>query len=691
MQAEISRRLAFATNELPELSEQQYWQMWADAAKASSFDALPSYIKTFIATAEHNVTKHMAGKHDQSSHGHSHMGEALDVSGKDGVSPNNSVSATAPHVGLSAKAQEVAARISPATRTENNNVLKATATYTDKDGHAYKLELVEGRNESDESASRNGRKTVSTIVDGSVTYRPLDQPAPSKDTRFLGEPLDSMSFRGAGYTTWLGESRPLIATISNIHVSPEYQSRGLATAMLEFARRESGDVAILHSSVLTLEGGLFAATTKSVEKHMAGQHDQSTHAGGKHIEGIPDHVDLEGKRFTVAAALELHRRAEAMQLALNEAQNAAIVNEFGKPLWEMPTWRADEILAGHITDAEGNTLRNPDGSYVLSDWREKALQDPTYLAAKANLEDHFLYKDAMSQLAYNEDGTRGPKTIGELTGWDSPKERFLNGMRVSAGGRYIDQPAQTDPAKFKQTDLVAYKDANGEWKSKEVTISYDEAKKISDEQWQKFITEGEPVFICSNKSLSSILASGRIKTYAEADRPARAGRADELYKNVRTTYENNAFGYKDTDDPAIRPVSTWFSSTNQMHPDLLGAYGGTQVVLKRDVLGRSTATVSDSLNGWEMPEAASHYLSMENAPRWTYKIGDIARTTMVRGSYWNTRKGTADLPELQVHGGVKVSDIDHVVFQDKVPANVGSKLDKLGIPYEVIPKVEGTE
>ena len=426
---------------------------------------------------------------------------------------------------------------------------------------------------------------------------------------------------------------------------------------------------------------------KTVTKHMAGMHDQSTHAGGKHVAGVPDHIDLEGKRYNIASIRELDKRAKEAQAAFDAAKDKVVFSVYGK--------HYNELLYTQRWDVDNNRLTtfSDNGSDTKAfDYNKEASQDPAYLAANKLLEEHFLYKDAMSQLAYNADGTRGPQTIGELQGFRPPREKMLAyaSLYDEWDGKTIATPEpDSKPMSWNEERRDAsghtiFMDASAKVP---VTMTMGEAREIAKTEWDKFVANGNPVYIVSNKGLGSILKDGRAKTYAEVDRPKRAGINDESYKNDRATYESNAFGYKETDDPAIRPISAFYSGTKEIHPDLLNGYGGTQLILKRDVLGRSTATDGDSLNRWEIPSTVEHYFS-KGGPSTSGMLQRIAGETKVNGGFWNHQTSSGSLPELQIHGGLKVSDIASVVFQDKAPVNVVSKLDKLGIPYEVIPKVE---
>lgn len=123
------------------------------------------------------------------------------------------------------------------------------------------------------------------------------------------------------------------------------------------------------------------------------------------------------------------------------------------------------------------------------------------------------------------------------------------------------------------------------------------------------------------------------------------------------------------------------------HSDLLKAYGGTQVVLKPSILERTTVTPNDSLNSFAMPKSAADFLK---SPPTTQNSKIIGADIQVNGlgASTNRRRSIYNTPEIQIHGRVTTKDIAKVVFQEKVPEALATKLNSLDIPFEVIETVE---
>lgn len=429
----------------------------------------------------------------------------------------------------------------------------------------------------------------------------------------------------------------------------------------------------------------------SVAKHREGQHDQSTH-GRKGGFNVPKYVDIEGKRFSKEAAIEFINRRNAWANAA-ESKYAGVKEEIardvhGKSFNELTDYQQRSL-------GYDNEYRKIDGKwrerdYSDRDWEKKGQTardvvnaDPEVKALRENMDNHFLMKDAMSQLAWNEDGTLGPKTIGEIkVRGEDPREflaRYLQVKSESFAPR--DDYSKPSSVPKRGEDGKPLKDANGRTVYESVLQSPEVAERLHGEAWNEFGKAAYPEVIVSNKALRSILADGEIKTYTTENRPARAGANDADYKNTRAIYESVAFGYDNTQDINNRPVSGLLTAFDP-HPDILSGYGNTQIVLKNSVLPRTTITYDDSLNGFYQPQTVPSFLSRPQNPYATKSVGAEVATN--GNSYYTKRaSGVYNTPEIQIHGGVGLGDIDRIIFRDTAPAQITNKLDGLGIPYEV--------
>jgi hypothetical protein len=166
--------------------------------------------------------------------------------------------------------------------------------------------------------------------------------------------------------------------------------------------------------ILKAETKLADRGKDNLEKHRSGQHDQASH-GRKGGFGVPDYVDIEGKRFSKEAAAEFTRRLVAYEEGLNDKFDELLVERYGKPWSELTnTEREDARSRTRLTEDGRDYVRNPDGSVKeFPNVRDEANNDPKVAELGKAVQDHYLMKDAMGQKAWNEDGTLGPKTVGE--------------------------------------------------------------------------------------------------------------------------------------------------------------------------------------------------------------------------------------------------------------------------------------
>jgi len=234
-------------------------------------------IKSKVNNFEVEFAKHMAGKHNQDTHGHG-GGVAHRIPKDKRVNENTLISSEHPYVGLSEKAQKIAQKISSNSmpvvteEVENGWLIRTTtieATYNSRRSKGkFPLEYtkIEVLDEDGKVAALRQRVSADTLT---------DYPAGDLSVFSLGKDVGAyLDFEDipdelAGYSV-----------ISLIRTRDEFRGVGLGTAMLEFARRNSPEP-IYHSTMLSVAGEEFAETTKNFAKHLAGKHDQSSHAGGR--------------------------------------------------------------------------------------------------------------------------------------------------------------------------------------------------------------------------------------------------------------------------------------------------------------------------------------------------------------------------------------------------------------------------
>lgn len=142
--------------------------------------------------------------------------------------------------------------------------------------------------------------------------------------------------------------------------------------------------------------------------------------------------------------------------------------------------------------------------------------------------------------------------------------------------------------------------------------------------------------------LEKILADGRFKSQFESKSSRGA-----LNPAARTKGDISQLGYHPDTDPTKRPIYGYLTSGGKIDDDSMASikqYGQVQLLLKKDVEGRTTYTADDSLT----------FTTLQPAP---FGVPSAAATQSVSPSY----------TEAQIHGGVSVEDVDYAVVQVGVP------------------------
>lgn len=156
-------------------------------------------------------------------------------------------------------------------------------------------------------------------------------------------------------------------------------------------------------------------------------------------------------------------------------------------------------------------------------------------------------------------------------------------------------------------------------------------------------------------ALIGVGKSGEFKTQF-----SRNMSSNGLYQpTIRSTHEAVAHGTHPATMPDKRPVYGTVSplGIRSSYADGTAQYGTVRLVLKREVAARTTFTVHDSLgmnrhpapvNGPITRPQASPYMGTHTSP--------TRRLKAIRGGEQH------DYAEIQVHGGLKLSDVSHIVL-----------------------------
>jgi hypothetical protein len=421
-----------------------------------------------------------------------------------------------------------------------------------------------------------------------------------------------------------------------------------------------------------------------VNKHLPGKHDQSSHGGRRSVGRVPKNVDLDGQRFGEAERGELGRRVLKAENT-KQLRKAQMEREiFGADYQNLPAYSTGdegkriptpEFLRGTEYDTNG-TIEPSQYMLRTDEWRAVVDADPQVLAAKANLEEHFLYQEATS-LESVKGGTMGEAYAGDDV--YSPTAKLTHLSKFPAD-RLDESGFERQLMKNTQEDASMFPDPNFEVKTGRQKITKQEAIDKANEDWETFMAEGEPQVIMSASAVQRVVTSERVKTVHEIARPGRAGTGDENYVDTRRVYENAAFGYTGDTSPELRPVSGLMGG-GEPYSEYLDIYGGKNpavVTLKPEVKERTTYTLGDSLNGYEQP-------SPVNAPRprvQNYSSAQAGSYGKATGKNWY-KDHKMGAPEIQIHGGVTLADIATITFFGTPSASVIATMERKGVPYTI--------
>lgn len=414
------------------------------------------------------------------------------------------------------------------------------------------------------------------------------------------------------------------------------------------------------SSIITLTNGdvLEWLDTQTIQKHMLGQHDQSTHAR-REVAGVPKNVDLDGKRWNADAKREFGARFRSYENAKEEAWQKLVAERHNNKNWQELDWLEREQARRYWAEVE---------------------KDPAVLAAKKQVTEHFIYAEAAALSATNGGliGDLGFETahtpLEKLTRLGSSRDRDISDTIDQQHGDKELLKLTSDP------NAKIYPDPNVGFDVSGTNLTRQEALDIANNDWNEFVESSDVQVIMSASAAQKVLTSGRIKTIHDVDRPARAGGSDADYRDTRKVYENVAFGYDDSTPVDKRPVSGLLGS-GEPYSEMLDIYGGKNpavITLKPTIRERTTYTRGDSLNSFEAPKPVGN-----PTPRnWDYNAATAGVYRSATGrNYFTDRKMMA--PEAQIHGGVTIEDIAEITFYGNPSASVIATVERKGIPYKI--------
>ena len=157
--------------------------------------------------------------------------------------------------------------------------------------------------------------------------------------------------------------------------------------------------------------------------------------------------------------------------------------------------------------------------------------------------------------------------------------------------------------------------------------------------------------------LDGILDDGRFKSQFETNTSAGT-----LNQNYRANAEAKMFGYPIGLDPAKRPIYGYLSGSADPIDGDINAYGEVAIRLKADVAARSTVTFADSLGEGTRGEILPQPLTSPTSLAKPFNEYVLDPLSITNPTLEDLSEGYA---EVQIHGGVSVSDIESVTFRQR--------------------------
>lgn len=215
--------------------------------------------------------------------------------------------------------------------------------------------------------------------------------------------------------------------------------------------------------------------------------------------------------------------------------------------------------------------------------------------------------------------------------------------------------------------------------------------------WQETIDGGDLTVNVTPGVLDEVIRTGRFKSQFEA------GTSHGTYDpSARRLLERQLFGLDEDLDPVDRPI--YGSVTNAFSEyNYSDHYGSVRVVLKDSVRDRTTVTFGDSLHMGTERVVASPARSVDavHGVQWNQYMysqagydPDVGAVRVWRSSMdtdqittliyqeWDDVNREMGYVEAQIHGGLKVDDIDEVILTKLPPAQATlEELTRLGIRW----------
>lgn len=213
-------------------------------------------------------------------------------------------------------------------------------------------------------------------------------------------------------------------------------------------------------------------------------------------------------------------------------------------------------------------------------------------------------------------------------------------------------------------------------------MTVDELIDAVEKKMTRLMQSAEVRIRVSPSALDKILDDGRFLNQFETgtsggllDQPTRISGEEFLFNIARTA------------DAADRPIYGYLGDVRFVDAGQIEQYGSVVVRLRPEIMARSTVTWGDSLDAVVIGAGIGpRPFGVGAIESWSDAWEDINRLSWFLSDEIKTIDdvmGPTNYVEAQIYGGVRISDIEEVVFRMRPPAKLLRKLDAAGIPYRI--------
>lgn len=367
-----------------------------------------------------------------------------------------------------------------------------------------------------------------------------------------------------------------------------------------------------------------------VEKHLSGQHDQSTH-GRWADSGLPH--ELEDVKASLQKYFDLGAIAKAGEVT--RARRSYRAKEDGSG-YETVTTREpvrDTLDQPFMTVRSPDATEDPEGAQIFKDYEAKMLggnYEEIELAARQEAVDNGM-------------GSRQALYYGQAIASRASLYVTLHNeaLRQEAGEKAYSR------------DILDYQERYG---LKDYYTQRAKTMKTLSEN----VSKAQPVVAIETEDFLGVIKDGRFKTQHEtresngAYKPALRKEAELAIAGVpldTKSSERPIYGYLAVQNSGSTPNTSPYNTDKwNVNNTGVGQYGEVRVVLKDSVKDRTSYTIPDSLDRHAIPQPLSR-----NSKADLINAGAYYDLSSSHGGY--QRESYA---EAQVYGGVKLSDIKAV-------------------------------